>query len=489
MVLRRLARITQFGIILLLLGACQSARITPVPTVALTPTFSPVTSSPIIPSPSPQPTLSPTPSLSQTLDLPQLKGTHIQFWHPYLDATAAEIQSLVNEFNRVNSWGIQVDTYTLGNPSELYRQVMDALPGTDGASGSGVALPDVVIADPEQAASWQAINPVILNLADYIADGPLGLSAEDISDYYPAFWHTNTSSDLPEGIPAEGNVQVLFYNVTWARQLGFTHPPQTTDEFRQQACRAALANRQDGTVENDGTGGWLVDTNANSMLAWIDAFGGQVVSMPSGQYAFATTEANAAFTFLKDLVGQGCAWSGIDPQPYDYFANREALFFSGNLADIQPVEQALGRAASQDTWTVIATPSVSGGVGVLATAPSYYIFQSTDIRQMAAWLFVRWMASSQNQAQLVQADGSFPLRQSEANILEKYKQDNQQWASALELIAGANTPPMLASWRQVSSLLEDAAQQLFQPETDSGQIPEILTQVDAMAVELSRGSP
>ena len=489
MILRRRVWISLIGVILIILGACQPMPVTPGPVATQTGTATAVPPSQAVPTLTPEPSLSPTPSFSQNIDLRQLKGVHIQFWYPYLDATASALQSLVNTFNQQNSWGIHVDTYTLGNSSELYRQVLDAIPGKDGSSSSGVALPDVVIANPEQAASWQAVNPLILDLAPYMNDGPLGLSSRDFSDYFPVFKPQDNSGDLPDGIPAEGNLEVLFYNTTWAQKLGFKQPPTTPEEFHSQACRAATANRQDGTIENDGTGGWLINTDAVAMLAWIDAFNGQVQSQPEGRYTFNSPDVSDAFTFLKNLVTEGCAWSGLDPLPYDYFVNHEALFYSGDLEDILAEQAAFHTAGNPDTWTVIPYPSLTGSGVTLATAAIYYIFQSNDIRQMAAWLFVRWMASPQNQAEIVKADGSFPLRQSEISILADYQAKNPQWTEALQFADQAQAGPVNASWRQVSSILEDASQQLFQPETIAAEIPGILSQIDSMAVELSKAVP
>ncbi len=51
------------------------------------------------------------------------------------------------------------------------------------------------------------------------------------------------------------SAQVMFYNNTWASELGFDAAPQTADEFKEQACAAAAANDADDTPDNDGTGG------------------------------------------------------------------------------------------------------------------------------------------------------------------------------------------------------------------------------------------
>jgi ABC-type glycerol-3-phosphate transport system substrate-binding protein len=291
------------------------------------------------------------------------------------------------------------------------------------------------------------------------------------------------------GLPALGSVQVLFYNQTWAQALGFSQPPATTEEFRQQACKAALANRQDATVENDGTGGWLVNSDGMTMLEWIAAFGGNIAPTPGDSYTFNTPETTAAFTFLKDLVSRGCAWLGLNPLPYDYFAGRQTLFYSGSLEDIPPQTAASTQAASKDTWTVIPMPGSAGRPAVITYGQTYDILASSRPRQLAAWLFVRWMDAPEQQSQLVRAAGTYPLRTSELSLLSDYFHNNPQWAAALPFTAYAHNPPLLASWIQVGSVLEDASAQLFQPETTPDQIPGILSQMDAMAVELAHEAP
>ena len=485
----RRARFSWLGLVLLLLSACQSREISPGPLA--TQTAIARTSTAIISSTASSLPASATPtiSLSQTVDIKALYGVHIQFWYPFLGAEASQIQSLVNDFNRENTWGIKVDPFTLGNESELYRQVVEAIPGSAGTSTSGISLPDVVIASPEDAASWQTADPILLNLNNYIHDSALGWSGPEISDFVEPFWNQNTMDGQQFGVPAEGDIQLLFYNLTWARQLGFSQPPSTPEEFSQQACKAALANRQDGKTDNDGTGGWLVDSSATTMLGWMAAFKGSAETAAAGLYQFNTTQIADSFSYLKNLVGNGCAWLGLNPQPYDYFANREALFFSGDLRDIQPVEAALTSANNLDSWSLIPFPGVNGLKVGIGFGPSYYILNSTDVHQLASWLFVQWMASPQQQVQLVTADGSFPLRNSEISLLATYGQATPQWAQALQFEPFIQTEPVDASWRKVSSILEDASQQLFQPETVTAQINSILVQMDEMVTELRTGTP
>ena len=134
------------------------------------------------------------------------------------------------------------------------------------------------------------------------------------------------------GLPAQRSARFLFYNQTWAHELGFSSPPATADEFRQQACAANASFRTDTSPQNDGYGGWIVDTNWQTTYSWLLAFGGGVVDGDS--YAFRTDPNLAALQFLKGLYDDNCAWLSTEPTPFDSFARRSALFVSGDLAEV-----------------------------------------------------------------------------------------------------------------------------------------------------------
>jgi multiple sugar transport system substrate-binding protein len=477
------------SLIFVVLAACQPVphQLGPGSTQTARPTTLLARTAAASPSPSTRPSRTPTSAILNQASLGDLKGIHVQFWYPFLGKTADQFAALAARFNQENTWGIWVDGRALGNPSELSRQVEAALPGSS-SPGAG-ELPDLVIANPEQALRWQVLSPVLVDLTGYLSDPAVGLSAQERGDFALPFWNLGLSDGKQVGLPALGSVQVLFYNQTWAKELGFNQPPATTEEFRQQACKAALANRQDGSIENDGTGGWLISSDGMTMLEWLAAFGASIDPAPGQAYTFNTPQAAAAFTFLKDLVSHNCAWLGLDPQPYTYFATRRALFYSGSLEDIPAQEAASAQQASKDAWTVIPMPGSAGQPVVITFGQTYHLVASTPARQLAAWLFLRWMVAPDVQAQLVRVTGAYPLRGAELTLLADYRHDHPQWGAVWPFASFAHIPPVQASWVQVSSVLEDASQQLFQPETTPDQIPAMLAEMDAMALELSRVAP
>jgi ABC-type glycerol-3-phosphate transport system substrate-binding protein len=112
--------------------------------------------------------------------------------------------------------------------------------------------------------------------------------------------------------------------------------------------------------------------------------------------------------------------------------------------------------------------------------------KSTPEKQLAAWLFVRWLLSPQNQAQWVEYTGLFPLRTSVLDQVGPYRDASPQWNAALGDLSLAQGVPQLASWSQVRYVLEDGATVIFQMNTPLDQIPSALTEMDSMAQELNK---
>ncbi len=154
-----------------------------------------------------------------------------------------------------------------GSPENLTEQMPAAL--------TSAAPPDLVAAYLFQALEWDAAHPLV-DLTSYIDDPDWGLSAAELADFDPALWAAGLAGERRLAVPALGSGQVLFYNQTWAEQLGFTSPPATPAELEQQVCAAAQANNQDDLTDNDGAGGLILSTAYSPMLGWLEAFGAAV---------------------------------------------------------------------------------------------------------------------------------------------------------------------------------------------------------------------
>ena len=254
------------------------------------------------------------------------------------------------------------------------------------AIGSGGGTPALVAALPEQTLTWNSSHSVV-DLNPYLDDLVWGLGSSAVADFPPLFWMQDRMNGEQLGVPAQRSARFLFYNQTWAHELGFDAPPQTAAEFREQACAANASFKTDANPQNDGYGGWIVDTNWQTTYSWLLAFGGGVADGTA--YGFRTDPNLAALQFIKKLYDDHCAWLSTEETPFDAFAGRSALFVSGDLAEVSMAAESMSRLKNTDEWTLIPFPGTTGRV-LVAYGPSYSVLKSTPEEQLAAWLFARW---------------------------------------------------------------------------------------------------
>lgn len=426
-----------------------------------------------------QPT--PTPTTTIGVEPAALQNQQVILWHPWSGILGASFQALVNEFNQENEFGITVVASGQGTYNDLYDKMAGAIPSGD--------LPDLAVGYTYQILAWQAAGVPVADLAPYVSDPQWGFSQAEQADFYPLFWEHDVVDGVRVGWPAQRSAQLMYYNQDWARELGFTAPPNTPDEFQQQACAAARANNTDGDPTSNGAGGWLANTAPATLLSWMYAFGGEVVAPAGRGYRFDTPETRAALAFLKELSDSGCAWQGegegLASAPAEpEFATRRALFVTGSLLDLPHYHEAFAAAENPDQWVVIGFPAAGEQPVITTYGPSYALFATRPEAQLAAWIFLKWLASPENQARWVVASGSYPLRAAALDHLGEYATGHPHWAAALELLPYAHNEPQLRSWGLVRWAVSDVGTQIFRYYFTPDRLPATLELLDETAAEL-----
>ncbi|MBN2046913.1 MAG: extracellular solute-binding protein [Anaerolineaceae bacterium] len=463
-------------------SACGLSGGGPTPTPEISPTFTPQPSATptLIPTASPTPTPTPLPYLLTNADA--IKGLTIQFWHPWTDESAAQVRALVNEFNQNNPYVIRVEVLSIGSSAALDSKLRPALE-------ENARLPMLVAAPSSTLREWLAASPdLLIPLQDYYDHPEWGWEQSGLSAFAAAFLDEEKVDERLLSLPAQRNMPVLFYNQAWARELGFDQPPSTIEEFKTQSCTAAAAQMDDDNTANDGTGGWIIDNDRDTTLSWLNVFAFDSPARPVDAIeTFNTKEAEAAFTYLWQLNNEGCAWTSRLPEPYDYFAARYALFYSGTLRDTLRQEHAMGTHQNTDEWTVIPYP-----LGMDTDQPtaliyglSYAMLQGTPEEQLAAWFFLQWMNDSKNQAKMLVSAHTLPLSDETQRWLPVFTENHPQWQAPQTWLESARPMPVYNGWEITSQLLEDAAWQLYQPYTTRDDIPTMLEQLDAMTAEFT----
>jgi len=426
-----------------------------------------------------------TPRISYHIDVhpTELRGSIIHFWHPWSGSAGTLIQALVEDFNLHNEWGIMVVPVLQATQDEISNNLVASI-------GTG-DMPDLVVGSPHQYLEWNEMIK-LLDLSPYEDDAAWGLSLEEQADFNPVVWEQDVLDGKRLGIPAQRSAQVLFYNQTWAKSLGFKDPPASPEQFMEQACSAAHHSRQDNDPSNDGSGGYLVSHDYATMLGWIYSFGGEVIQTPEpglgkSVYQFNTPEVEETFIFLRDLYDQLCAWQSEDQYPLEEFASRQGLFFVGNVMDIPSQVTAFRQEGNRDTWTVIPFPSPNKSSAVDVFGTSFVILPSTPQRQLAAWLLIKHLMSPENHALLIEETSALPVRSSSLEKLEKFQDQFPQWKAALGLLALGRSEPFYGSWSMIRWALSDATRQLFRNYFSVDQVPDLIEYLDDTAAELHLG--
>lgn len=446
-----------------LLAACQPS----------TPAASPTNLSPTA---TPKPKLTPTPTYESQIDVSEteLDGIEITIWHSWFGAPQALFDLQVADFNEENPYGIKVSAAYQGSYNMLFNTLDAEL--DDGSP------PDLVVALPEQIAVWHEAGS-INDLTPYMLDPEWGMTTAEQTDIPSVFLAQDQRDDVLLALPAQRTARFILYNATWGEELGFDAAPTSYENFRAQACAANLSMRTaDDDPENDGKGGWIVDHEDTSALAWIYAFGGSPLDGDS--YEFVSAENITAFRSLKGLYDDGCAWLSTANTPYEQFATRKALFATASMEEFNDITRTFAETGSRDDWRVIPFPGDVDSTVVVYGA-SYAVLTTEDAEALASWLFVKWMLAPPQQAKWVKSTGLFPLRISTLGDLADYERSNPQWGQAVDLIELAETQPKLASWRQVRHLLGDGWEYIYRYNTQQGSVSAILALMNQTASELN----
>lgn len=393
-----------------------------------------------------------------------LSGTEIEFWHVWDKDPGDALQAVVDDFNATNEYGITVVAYDQGSYGDIVNAVEASL-----ATGE---LPDLVVGYRSDYLGWESASEgTLVDLTPYVKDSTYGYSNAEIGEFTDVFWSQDEVGDKRFGLPFSRSAQHLFYNTSYAKDLGFDAPPSTPAEFKEQACAAYADN---------GYGGWFINTGADSIASWIFAHGGEY-EVEDG-YTFDTSEAQAAFEFLADLYAEGCAWQPESRYPNAEFATRQALFYTSSSGGVGYQESAFEDAGSTDEWTLVPYPTVDGGSVLVAYGPTFIMLSSTPEEQLAGWLFMKFLAEAENQVDWIEASGYYPPRESVVDLLGEYVATHPFYDVGYNsIVTSAKFTSMFESGAAVRSLMQDAAALLFQDGFDPATIPDILADLQADA--------
>lgn len=401
--------------------------------------------------------------------------TVLRFWHPWTGEKARYMEDMVAGYNTQNAENVMVVVTSVADENYLKEIVLENMQEDE--------LPDILIAYSDSLLDFYEMG-ILRELDDLVSDTTLGIAEEEARTIPAAFWTQDVNEDIRYAIPFDYDLQFLFYNQTWAQELGFTEPPTTPEELLNQACAAARANAFDGDDENNGTGGWIYDTEAPVMLSWMQAFGGGQLPEEGRTFDLTTEENQAAFEYLRSMYQINCAWTGREDTPYRYFSGRFALLYSGSLSDWERQRMMDEIQDNTDEWTIIPYPDRSGNPIVNAVQSSIAIVPSDAERELLAWNFIRWMMQSEFQIGWAKDTYSTPSNLGTLQLLQDFMETDPAWQRAIQYLPLSRPLPKAGYWGVLGNLLEDAGWQLSLYNTTPADVLTILENMEAIVNEV-----
>jgi multiple sugar transport system substrate-binding protein len=396
-------------------------------------------------------------------------GVEITYWYQHSRDREEALQELIAEFNQTNEWGIQVNGEYAGGYGDIYNKMITGL--------AGDSVPDLVVAYQNQAAGYQVADGLV-DLRPYVAHPEYGIGEDEMDDFFEGYIRQDLNAQFDGerlGFPPNRSVELLYYNADWLAELGYDGPPETWEEFAEMAAAA--------TDEEAGTYGYALSTSPSNVFTQIISRGG-TLQAEDGGYNYDSAEMRESMAFMKELHDKGYARK-IAERYGDQtdFANQKVLFTMGSSSGLPFYASAIEEGeAGEFEWGVAAPPHTTNTPQINVYGASLSVTKSTPEKQLASWLFLRWLVGREQQARWVRASNYFPVRRSVANNLDSYFQENPQYEQAFEILTSSETQaePPFAGYDEVRDMTEAA----FNAIIDGENLDEVIRNLDREANEV-----
>lgn len=395
-------------------------------------------------------------------------GATVNYWHNHSRDREDGLMEMIDRFNETNEWGITVVASNQGGYGDIYNKMITGLAGGE--------VPELVVAYQNQAAGYQVADGLV-DLRPYVTHPEWGVSDPD--DFFTGFFNADLNAQFGGerlGFPPNRSAEVMYYNQSWLERLGYDGPPATWEEFAEMAEAATDAAA--------GTYGYALRTDASNVFAMIKSRGGEVAAPNGAGYQYNTPEMRESMEFMKSLYDQGYAQKIAERfgEQAD-FANQLVLFTMGSTSGLPFYASAVAEGINGSfEWSVAPIPYTTSRPQVNVYGASVSIPNSTPEQQLAAWLFVRWFSSPEQQAEWVNISNYFPVRFSVADGLDSYFSENPRYEDAFTILQTSDTSaePPYAGYDEVRDLVSAAYNAII----DGADIASTLAELDAEVNEV-----
>jgi multiple sugar transport system substrate-binding protein/sn-glycerol 3-phosphate transport system substrate-binding protein len=154
------------------------------------------------------------------------------------------------------------------------------------------------------------------------------------------------------------------------------------------------------------------------------------------------------------------------------------------MAGLPYYEEAFTDADNDDEWGFLPAPGPDGKMAVNAFQQMLGVVPSTEEKEMASWLFIKWLTSPEIQARWVPSSGYYGTQYSTEELLAGYAEENPIWGQGVTLAGiGPAEPQTFPAWSSVRRSIGNFAAELYNAK-DEAEVEAILIEMTNTANDL-----
>lgn len=370
------------------------------------------------------------------------ENLNIIIWHSFTHEQESTLKTIITEFNQTNPYHISVKPEYQGGTEDIFNKMMMILNTAD--------VPDLVVTELSQAATYQ-LRKGLVDLNPLVKHPVWGLRPEEQRDFIRGFWTQDVYPNFDNarlGFPLYRSMDMMYFNLDWLKELGYDFPPVTPEQFKIITCKASSQAFSKQAVEGNSMG-YEMSMDSSEMTSWTFAFGGDFYDYKAAKFNFNNTATSDAMVFIQDLIKNKCATIGTnETNEMVEFGNGRLLFSEKSSSMISLYDSAV-RKGSNHAWGVSPIPHLTPEPIPYISGPSLSIPRADPRRNLAAWIFLKFMMSPENQALIAQENRAFPARVSSASFMKEYFDQNPKYKPAFDLLNMASHEPSVPGYDEI----------------------------------------
>lgn len=355
----------------------------------------------------------------------------ISFWESMSQANETALESLTNAFNNSQN-KVHVNLVQQGGYDVTWAKWQAGL-----TTGQLPAMAMIADINQQGIVDSRSILPV------QSCEKASNFSTSTFLPRIMAYWKIN---GVQQGLPFNVSAPIFLYNKQAFAKAGIANPPATLPQVATDAAKLKAA----------GLGGLGLKLDPWHLQTWLATSNSLFVNTNNGRTGRATAGAfnNATglsvFTQLSAMVKSGLA--GTNPSTgaaaYDNLLGIGSGKYSMSIdstATLGTISSVLGSGQYPNVTLGVApfptlTSSPKGAVEP-GGAALYISNKVPPVQQAAAWTFMSWLDSAQNQATWSVATGYIPIRTDAASssAVQKYWAANPGYAVAYNMMKNGPT--------------------------------------------------